>query len=94
MPQSKPEPAQRTTRRKMRQGVVVSDKMNKSVVVKVERTVTHRLYKKIMRRSKNYHAHDEENSCKVGDLVRIMECRPLSRTKRWRLVEVVNRAER
>lgn len=94
MPQSKPESAERTSRRKVRQGVVVSDKMNKSVVVKVERTVTHRLYKKVMRRSKNYHAHDEENACKVGDIVRIMECRPLSRTKRWRLVDVVSRAER
>lgn len=93
MPQSKAEAGQRTTRRKARQGVVVSDKTDKTIVVKVERTVTHPLYKKVLRRSKKYHAHDEENACKVGDVVRIMECRPLSRLKRWRLVEVIRRAE-
>ena len=93
MPQAKAEAPQRITRRKVRQGVVVSDKTDKTIVVSVERTVRHPLYGKVQRRSKRYHAHDEENSCKVGDVVRIMECRPLSRTKRWRLVEVVKRPE-
>lgn len=93
MPQSKTEDGQRTTRRKARQGVVVSDKNDKTIVVKVERTVTHPLYKKILRRSKKYHAHDEENSCKVGDIVRIMECRPYSRLKRWRVLEVVSKSQ-
>ena len=78
--------------RKMRQGVVVGNKMDKSIVVRVERRVKHRLYKKVMRRAKNYMAHDEENTCRVGDTVRIMECRPLSRQKRWRLVEILMRA--
>lgn len=93
MPQNSPEPRIRTTRRKMRQGVVVSDKNDKTIVVRVERTTTHRLYRKVIRRSKRYHAHDEKNDCHVGDVVRIMECRPLSRSKRWRLVEVLSRAE-
>ncbi len=93
MPQNSPEPQARTTRRKVRQGVVVSDKNDKTIVVRVERTVTHRLYRKVIRRSKRYHAHDEKNDCHVGDVVRIMECRPLSRHKRWRLVEVLSRAE-
>ncbi len=92
MPQNSPEPQTRTTRRKMRQGVVVSDKNDKTIVVRVERTTTHRLYRKVIRRSKRYHAHDEKNDCHVGDVVRIMECRPLSRNKRWRLVEVLSRA--
>ena len=93
MAQSKTQETERITRRKVRQGVVVSDKMDKTVVVKVERTLTHPLYKKVIKRTKKYHAHDEENSLKVGDVVRIMECRPLSRTKRWRLVEVVEKAQ-
>ena len=97
MPQSKAEPgstpAPRTTQRKVRQGVVVSSKMNKTIVVKVERRVTHPVYQKVIKRTEKYHAHDEENACKVGDQVRIMECRPLSRTKRWRLLEVITRAE-
>lgn len=93
MPQNSPEPQARTTRRKMRQGVVVSDKNDKTIVVRVERTTTHRLYRKVIRRSKRYHAHDEKNDCHVGDVVRIMECRPLSRNKRWRLVEVLSRGE-
>ena len=93
MPQAKAETEKRTTRRKVRQGVVVSDKAEKTIVVKVERRVTHRLYKKIIRRSKNYHVHDEGNTSKVVDLVRIMECRPLSRTKHWRLLEIVVSAE-
>lgn len=65
------------------QGVVVSDKAEKTVVVLVERRVMHPLYKKYIRRSKKYMAHDEDNRCKAGDIVRIRECRPLSRRKRW-----------
>lgn len=79
--------------RKTRQGVIVSDKMDKSIVVRVERTMRHPLYKKVIRRSRNYMAHDQENTGKIGDKVRIMECRPMSRHKRWRLVEVMERAE-
>lgn len=69
------------------QGVVVSDKGEKTVVVRVERRVMHPLYKKTIRRSKRYHAHDEENRYKIGDTVRIRECRPLSRLKHWEVVE-------
>lgn len=69
------------------QGVVVSDKQNKTIVVKVERRFTHPLLKKTVRRSKNYHAHDEDNHCKIGDTVFIEETRPLSRLKRWKVVE-------
>jgi small subunit ribosomal protein S17 len=69
------------------QGVVVSDKQNKTVVVKVERRFTHPLFKKTVRRSKNYHAHDETNRFKVGDAVSIEETRPISRMKRWAVVE-------
>ncbi len=79
--------------RKIRQGLVVSDKMDRSIVVKVERIVRHPLYKKVMKRSKKYIAHDEGNTCTVGDLVRITECRPLSRHKRWRLLDVLTKAE-
>ena len=68
------------------QGVVVGDKMDKTIVVKVERRVMHPVYKKFVRRSKKYHAHDEANQFKSGDTVRIRECRPLSRTKRWEVV--------
>jgi len=85
--------AERTSRRKVRVGTVVSDKMDKTIVVKVETRMPHPLYGKIVRRTKKYTAHDEENQCRVGDLVRIMETRPLSRTKRWRLVEIVEKAE-
>lgn len=79
--------------RKVRQGVVVSNKMDKSILVRVERTFRHPLYKKVVKRSKKFMAHDQENTGRVGDLVRIMECRPLSRHKRWRLVEVLRKAE-
>lgn len=72
--------------RRILQGVVVSDKNEKTVVVKVERRFTDPLLKKTVRRSKKYHAHDEQNSAKVGDIVRIQECRPMSRSKRWTLV--------
>jgi small subunit ribosomal protein S17 len=70
------------------QGVVVSDKQDKTIVVKVERRFTHPLLKKTVRRSKNYHAHDEDNHCKVGDNVAIEETRPMSRLKRWKVVEL------
>ena len=80
--------------RKVRQGVVVSTKMDKSILVRVERTFRHRLYKKVIKRSKKFIAHDQENTGQVGDMVRIMECRPLSRNKRWRLLEVLKKAER
>ncbi len=68
------------------QGVVVSDKQDKTIVVKVERRVRHPLYKKFIRRSKKYAAHDEANSCKTGDIVRIRECAPISKNKSWELV--------
>ncbi|MCC7428004.1 MAG: 30S ribosomal protein S17 [Alphaproteobacteria bacterium] len=70
-------------------GRVVSDKMDKTVVVSVERRVMHPLYKKFIRRSKKYHAHDEQNACKTGDVVRIEESRPLSKLKRWVVIERV-----
>ncbi|MGH3442434.1 MAG: 30S ribosomal protein S17 [Nitriliruptorales bacterium] len=78
--------------RKERIGVVVSDGADKTVVVVVDRRTTHNLYAKTLRRSKKYHAHDERNEAGVGDLVRIAETRPLSRTKRWRLLEIVEKA--
>jgi len=74
-------------------GKVVSDKMDKTIIVNVETRMPHPLYGKIVRRSKRYTAHDEDNQCGVGDLVRIMETRPISRTKRWRLLEIVEKAE-
>jgi small subunit ribosomal protein S17 len=79
--------------RKVRQGYVVSDKMDKTVVVRVDRRTTHPLYRKTITQSKRYHAHDETNDVRVGDLVRITETRPLSKTKRWRVMEVVERAK-
>lgn len=79
--------------RKVRQGTVVSDKMAKTVVVAVERRVADRLYGKQVVRTKKYYAHDEENTAKPGDVVRIMETRPLSKQKRWRVVEIVERAQ-
>jgi small subunit ribosomal protein S17 len=79
--------------RKERTGRVVSNKMDKTITVVVERRFPHPLYKKVMRRSKKYHAHDEKNECGIGDLVRIRETRPLSKLKRWRLVRIVERAE-
>ena len=72
--------------KRIMQGVVVSDKMDKTVVVNVERKFPHPLYKKYIKRSKRYHAHDENNAHKVGDAVSIQECRPLSKTKRWEVV--------
>ena len=73
------------------QGVVVSDKQNKTIVVRVDRRFTHPIYKKTIRRSKNYHAHDEKNEARSGDRVEIMETRPLSRLKRWRITRVVEK---
>jgi small subunit ribosomal protein S17 len=72
--------------KRVMQGVVVSDKMDKTVVVRVERRVQHPIYKKFIRRSKKYVAHDELNEVKAGDIVRIRECRPLSRSKRWEVL--------
>lgn len=80
-------------RRKVRTGVVVSDKMDKTVLVKVDRKMRHPLYKKIVRRSSKLAVHDETNEAKVGDTVRVVETRPLSKSKRWRLVEIVERAK-
>ncbi|MGK9451550.1 30S ribosomal protein S17 [Acidithiobacillus caldus] len=73
-------------------GKVVSNRMDKTIVVTVERRVQHPLYKKYIRRSKKFHAHDAENTCRIGDTVRIEECRPLSKTKTWRLVTVISEA--
>lgn len=81
------------SKRKVREGMVVSDKMDKTVVVAVESLVRHPIYGRRMRRTKRYKAHDETNQCRVGDKVRISETRPLSKEKRWRVVEVLNRAE-
>src|SRR4029077_3329467 len=80
------------SRRKTRVGTVVSDKMQKTVVVAIERRVPHPVYGKMITRTKRIKAHDEENSAKVGDTVRIVETRPLSKDKRWRVVEIVDRA--
>lgn len=79
--------------RKVRTGVVVSDKMEKTITVLIERQVRHKVYKKYHRISKKYLAHDEGNTCGIGDKVTIMETRPLSRHKRWRLVEIVEKAK-
>ena len=79
-------------RRQEKVGVVTSNKMQKTIVVTVMRQVTHPLYKRVVRRSKNFLAHDEKNECKVGDTVRIEETRPLSARKRWRVAEIVAKA--
>ncbi len=80
-------------RRKVRTGVVVSDAMDKTVLVRIDRQVRHRLYGKTVRRSSKLAAHDEQNDAHVGDTVRVVETRPLSKTKRWRVVEIVERAK-
>ena len=80
-------------RRKVREGLVVSDKMNKTVVVAVEDQVKHPLYGKVMRRTNKLKAHDEQNACGIGDRVLLMETRPLSATKRWRVVEILEKAK-
>ncbi len=79
--------------RKQRTGQVVSNKMDKTITVKVERRLMHPLYGKFVKRSNKFFAHDEENACNIGDLVRIMETRPLSKNKRWRLVEILEKAK-
>ncbi|HIV62253.1 MAG TPA: 30S ribosomal protein S17 [Candidatus Butyricicoccus avistercoris] len=79
--------------RKTRVGKVVSDKMDKTIVVAIEDSVQHPLYKKVMKRTYKLKAHDENNECRVGDKVKVMETRPLSKDKRWRLVEVVEKAK-
>jgi len=79
--------------RKQRVGVVVSNKMDSSIVVAVERKVKHPKYGKFMKKTKKFVAHDAENTCDIGDTVRIMETRPLSKTKRWRLVEIVEKVK-
>ena len=83
----------RTSSRKTRTGKVVSDKMNKTIVVAVEDRVPHPLYKKIIKRTYKLKAHDENNDCGVGDRVRVMETRPLSKDKRWRLVDIIEKAK-
>jgi small subunit ribosomal protein S17 len=80
-------------RRRVKQGRVASDKMDKTIVVVTETRVPHPVYKKIVRKSVRFKAHDEKNEAKAGDTVRIAECRPMSRDKRWRLVEIVERAK-
>ena len=79
--------------RKTRVGQVVSDKMDKTIVVAVQDSVQHPLYKKIVKRTYKLKAHDEKNECGIGDTVKVMECRPLSRDKRWRLVEIIEKAK-
>ena len=81
-----------TARKAVKTGTVTSDAMDKSVVVQVESVVMHRLYHRVVPRARKFVAHDEENTCKVGDKVQIMECRPLSKSKRWRVVRVIERA--
>ncbi len=83
----------RTSSRKTRVGKVVSDKMDKTVVVIVENRVAHPVYKKIIKRTYRLKAHDENNECGVGDVVKVMETRPLSKDKRWRVVEIVEKAK-
>lgn len=79
--------------RKSRIGLVTSDKMDKTITVAVERKVKHPFYGKFLKKTTKFHAHDETNQCGIGDTVRIMETRPLSRTKRWRLVEIIEKAK-
>ena len=78
-------------RRKVLLGEVVSNGMQKTITVRVERRVLHPIYERVVKRSKKFHAHDEHNQCQIGDHVRIIETRPLSKTKRWRLLEIVRR---
>lgn len=79
--------------RKMRIGIVSSNKMQKTITVNVERKIKHPIYGKFLKKTTKFHAHDEKNECQVGDVVKIMETRPLSKTKRWRLVEIVEKAK-
>ncbi len=79
--------------RKTRVGIVTSNKMNKTITVAVERKVKHPLYGKFVKKTSKFHAHDEKDECTIGDIVKVMETRPLSKTKRWRLIEVVEKAK-
>jgi len=88
-----PKPEHDRGRRQERRGIVVSSAMDKTIVVKVDVITSHQRYKKVIRRSVKFHAHDEQNEAKIGDVVRIVETRPLSKTKRWRLAEVVEAAK-
>ena len=88
-----PKPEQELGRRQERQGTVVSDAMDKTIVVKVDTIGMHRRYKKVIRQSKKFHAHDETNQAKIGDVVRIVETRPLSKSKNWRLAEILEVAK-
>ena len=85
--------SERTTSRKTRTGKVISDKMDKTIVVAVEDRVAHPLYKKIIKRTYKLKAHDENNECGVSDIVKVMETRPLSKDKRWRMVEIIEKAK-
>ena len=80
-------------RRKVLRGTVVSDKMDKTIVVAIETNVQHKLYNKIIKRTYKLKAHDENNTAGIGDTVKVMECRPLSKDKRWRLVEIIEKAK-
>jgi small subunit ribosomal protein S17 len=79
--------------RKTRIGIVSSNKMDKTITVKVERKIKHPLYGKFLKKTTSFHAHDEKNECSIGDTVKIMESRPMSKTKRWRLVEIVEKVK-
>ncbi len=79
--------------RKVREGIVVSNKMDKSIVIKVERKMKHPIYGKFLKRTTKFMAHDEKNECQIGDRVKIMETRPLSKNKCWRLIEIVEKAK-
>lgn len=79
--------------RKTRMGIVSSNKMDKTITVKVVRKIKHPLYGKFLKKTTSFHAHDEKNECSIGDTVKIMECRPLSKLKRWRLVEVIEKVK-
>jgi small subunit ribosomal protein S17 len=85
-------PQSKLGRRKVRTGIVVSDRQDKTIVVRVDRRTAHPLYKKVVTRAKKYYAHDEANEARTGDRVRIVESRPLSKTKRWRLAEILQRS--
>ncbi len=91
IPTPAPEAAPKKSRRQQKVGRVVSNKMNKTIVVVVESLKKHRIYKRTYKHTKRFQAHDEENTCQVGDIVRIEESRPLSKMKRWRLVEIIKR---
>lgn len=86
-------PAPARSNRKVRIGIVSSNKMTKTITVQVERKIKHPIYGKFLKKTTSFHAHDEENTAGIGDTVRIMETRPLSKTKRWRLVEVIEKAK-